>query len=75
MQEKQQKLSQLNDQIRERSNYLKQIESQIEIVSETGNNKLFNLNGEIDRAEKQLASILRRSYEIDQKNRAKSSKT
>lgn len=75
MQEKQLKLSQLNKQIRERVGYLRQIEDQIEAVSEAGNNRLFNLNGEIDRAEKQLAGVLRRSYEIDQQNRAKSIET
>jgi hypothetical protein len=71
MQEKQLKLNQLSEQIRERSGYLRQIEDQIEAVSEAGNNRLFNLNGEIDQAEKELANVLRRSYEIDQQNRAK----
>ena len=66
---KQQSLKQLNEQIAERREYLKTIEHQIEDFSNSANNRLFELNGEIDKAERELAKILRRSYEIDQKNR------
>lgn len=72
MQTKQQELKQLNEQIAERKKYLQSIERQIEEVTEAGNNTLFNLSGEIDKAEKELAKVLRRSYEIDQRNRERS---
>lgn len=71
MADKQQKLTQLNETISERTQYLKTIEQQIEDVSNSANNRLFELHGEIDLAEKKLASVMRRSYEIDQKNRQK----
>ena len=69
MQTKQLKLTQLNEQIAERSLYLKTIELQIEDVSNAANNTLFSLQAEINEAEKELAKVLRRSYEIDQQNR------
>lgn len=65
------KLNQLDKSIAERSEYLKSIESQIEQFSEIANNKLFQLNGQINEAEKQLAKVLRLHYEIEQKNREK----
>lgn len=68
---KQQNLKQLNDLIVERRLYLKSIEEQIEDFSVLANNKLFELNGQINEAEKELAKVMRRSYEIDQKNREK----
>ena len=68
-QTKQQKLSQLNEQISERTAYLRTIEEQIENVSTAANNSLFELHGQINDAEKELARVMRRSYEIDQKNR------
>ena len=71
MQTKQDKLNQLNKTIADRSEYLKSIELQIEQFSEMANNKLFELNGQINDAEKELAKILRKSYEIDQHNREK----
>jgi len=71
MQTKQDKLNKLNDDIITRNEYLKSIEVQIEQFSEIANNKLFELHGQIDKAEKELAKVLKRSYEIDQQNREK----
>lgn len=71
MQTKQDKLNKLNDDIIARNEYLKSIEVQIEQFSEIANNKLFELHGQIDKAEKELAKVLKRSYEIDQQNREK----
>jgi len=71
MQTKQQNLKQLNELIDERRAYLKSIEDQIEDFSNLANNKLFELSGKINEAEKELAKVMRRSYEIDQKNREK----
>ncbi len=72
MQTKQLKLSQLDNQIKERTTYLQSIERQIEQATEIGENRLFELNVEIDKAEKELAHVLRRSYEIEQHNRERS---
>jgi predicted nucleic acid-binding Zn-ribbon protein len=71
MQTKQDKLNKLNEDIVTRGEYLKSIEVQIEQFSEIANNRLFELNGQIDKAEKELAKVLKRSYEIDQHNREK----
>jgi hypothetical protein len=71
MQTKQDKLNQLNEDIVTRGEYLKSIEVQIEQFSEIANNRLFELHGQIDKAEKELAKVLKRSYEIDQHNREK----
>lgn len=73
MQTKQLKLAQLNELIKERSTYLRTIEAQIEDVSTDANNTLFNLHAQIDLAEKELARVLHRSYEIDQRNRERES--
>lgn len=75
MQTKQLKLAQLNSDITERTQYLRTIEEQIEEVSNAANNKLFNLQGEIDEAEKKLALVLKRSYEIEQNNRERLAQT
>lgn len=66
---KRQELQQLNDLIASRKAYLATIEAQIEDVSTVANNRLFELHGEIDKAEKELARVMRRSYELDQRNR------
>jgi len=66
MQTKQQKLKQFNIEIEERRAYLLSIEKQISDISESANNRLFELNGEIEQAEKQLATVMRRKYEIEQ---------
>lgn len=66
MQTKQQKLNQLNKTIIERTEYLRSVEIQIEEVSNNGNNRLFDIQGQIDRAEIELASVMKRMFEIEQ---------
>lgn len=69
MQTKQLRLKQLNELIAERREYLRTIEHQIEDLSTVANSTLFELHGKINEAEKELARVLRRSYEIEQMNR------
>jgi len=66
MQTKQQKLNQLNKTIIERTEYLRSVEIQIEEVSNNGNNRLFDIQGQIDRAERELAGVMKRMFEIEQ---------
>lgn len=66
MQTKQQKLNQLNKTINERTTYLRSIEIQIEEISNNGNNRLFDIQGQIDRAEKDLACVMKRKFTIEQ---------
>lgn len=66
---KQQKLNQLDSNLAERRAYLQLVEHQIEDITNAGNNRLFELQGEIDKAEKELARILKKTYELDQMNR------
>lgn len=66
MQTRQQKLSQLNKTIVERTEYLKSIEIQIDEISNNGNNKLFELHSQIDKAENELAVVMKKKFELDQ---------
>lgn len=56
----------LESEIKDRELYLKSIEVQIEEISANGNNRLFELHGQIDKAENELASVLKKKYEIEQ---------
>lgn len=62
----QQKNKQLEDNIRERTEYLRSIEKQIEDFSEIANIRLYELNGLIDEQEKQLALVMKRKISIEQ---------
>lgn len=68
-QTKQKKLKNYNDLVKERKKYLATIERDIEAVTEAGNNKLFELNGEIHSIELRRAELLRINYQIEQKIR------
>lgn len=70
-QTKQQRLSSIEDSIRERSAYLAKIEQDIEAVSTAGNNQLFIIRGEISEAETEKARLLKRNYELEQVIREK----
>lgn len=61
--------NQLEGTISERRAYLKQIETQIEAVSEAGNNRLFQLNSDIDRAERELAKVMHVKFKFEQQIR------
>lgn len=58
-----------NDQIKDRKDYLKQIEHEIEEVTTAGNNKLLVLHGEIDVIERKKATLLKENLELEQKIR------
>lgn len=66
---KQQKLSELDELIKQRKQYLEEIEGQITAVTEAGNNALFSIHGEINEAENEKAKLLRQNYDIEQKIR------
>lgn len=71
MQTRQQKLRQLNSDIAERTEYLRSIEVQIEETSNNGNNRLFEIHGQIDMAENELAHVMKCKFAIEQVIREK----
>jgi prefoldin subunit 5 len=56
----------VEDNITDRKEYLHTIELQIEEVTNLGNNRLFELNCNINKAEQELASVLNKKYELEQ---------
>lgn len=66
---KQDKLSSLDDQIRERKAYLDTIERDIEAVSTAGNNQLFIIRGEMEELEREKARLLQQKYDLEQQIR------
>jgi uncharacterized protein YoxC len=67
-----QKLKTLNEEIRERSDYLRQINADIEAVTEAGNNQLLLIRAEIEGLEREKAGLLKRNLQLDQQIREKS---
>lgn len=63
---KQQKLSNLDEVIKERKEYLATIERDIEAVTTAGNNSLFNIRGEMETLQREKAALLKKNYELDQ---------
>lgn len=66
---KQNKLSDLDDLIRERKAYLDTIERDIEAVSNAGNNQLFIIRGEMESLEREKAHLMKQNYELLQRIR------
>lgn len=66
---KQQKLSDLNEAVKERKAYLETIERSIEDVTTAGNNQLLNIQAEIDGLERERARLLKLNYGLEQKIR------
>jgi uncharacterized protein YoxC len=65
-------LKTLNEEIRERSDYLRQINADIEAVTEAGNNQLLLIRAEIEGLEREKAGLLKRNLQLDQQIREKS---
>lgn len=68
-QTKQQKLSDIEETIKERREYLATIERDIEAVTTAGNNQLLIIRGEIEMAEREKAQLLGQNYYWEQKLR------
>lgn len=68
-QTKQQKLSDIEETIKERRGYLATIERDIEAVTTAGNNQLLIIRGEIEMAEREKAQLLNQNYYWEQKVR------
>lgn len=68
---KQQKLSSLDEEIKERKEYLATIERDIEAVTTAGNNALFNMRGDMENLEREKAALLKKNYQLDQVIREK----
>lgn len=68
---RQPKLNSLNDEIRERTAYLKQIEEQIQAVTEAGNNQILAINAEVSTLENEKARLLKENFAIEQRIREK----
>lgn len=67
--DKQRKLADLNEQIKERKAYLDQIEQDIEAVTTAGNNQLLVIHGQIEVQESRKAALLRENFTLEQRIR------
>jgi len=67
--DKQRKLADLNEQIKERKAYLDQIEQDIEAVTTAGNNQLLIIHGQIEVQESRKAALLRENFALEQRIR------
>lgn len=67
--DKQRKLVDLNEQIKERKAYLDQIEQDIEAVTTAGNNQLLVIHGQIEVQESRKAALLRENFTLEQRIR------